>query len=71
MNKPLEFDEYMKPYRLFCTSARRVNPMYSMEDIIKGIMSMGYNRVEAMYYYKPIEEAKRQGLNKWQREGEE
>jgi hypothetical protein len=75
MNKPLEWDELMKPYRekrLFCKEVnRRINPMFSKEDILKGIMSMGYNKVEAMYYYKPIEETKRMGLMKHEREGEE
>ena len=43
----------------------------SKEDIIKGIMSMGYNEVEAMYYFNPIDETKRQGLNKWERKGDD
>jgi hypothetical protein len=74
MNKPLEFDEYMKPYRekrLFCKdpSIRRVSMVFSKQDIIAGIKEMGYNEVEAMYYYNIIEEVKKRGL--MQREGEE
>jgi hypothetical protein len=75
IKKPLEWDELMKPYResrLFCKEVkRRINTMYSKEDIIKGIMSMGYNEVEAMYYFNPIDETKRQGLNKWERKGDD
>jgi hypothetical protein len=58
----------MFPYRqvrkeLFCTSVnRRINPMFSKLDIIAGIKEMGYNEVEAMYYYNIIEEVKKRGL---------
>jgi len=75
MKKPLEWNELMFPYRqvrkeLFCTSVnRRINPMYSKLDIIAGIKEMGYNEVEAMYYYNIIEEVKKRGL--MQREGED
>jgi hypothetical protein len=68
MNKPKEWNELMFPYRqvrkeLFCTSVnRRINPMFSKLDIIAGIKEMGYNRVEAMYYYNIIEEVKKRGL---------
>jgi len=74
INKPLEWDELMKPYResrLFCKdpSIRRVSTLFSKLDIIAGIKEMGYNEVEAMYYYNIIEEVKKRGL--MQREGEE
>ena len=74
INKPLEWDELMKPYResrLFCKdpSIRRVNMNFSKLDIIAGIKEMGYNESEAMWYYNVIEEVKKRGL--MQREGEE
>jgi hypothetical protein len=75
MNKPKEWNELMFSYRqvrkeLFCTSVnRRINPMFSKLDIIAGIKEMGYNEVEAMYYYNVIEEVKKRGL--MQRDGEE
>lgn len=74
MNKPKEWNDLMFPYRqvrkeLFCQSVRRINPMYSKLDIIAGIKEMGYNEVEAMYYYNIIEEVKKRGL--MERKGEE
>jgi hypothetical protein len=74
MNKPLEWDELMKPYResrLFCKdlSIRRVSMVFSKQDIIAGIKEMGYNEVEAMYYYNIIEEVKKRGL--MERKGDE
>lgn len=75
INKPKEWREIMYPYRqarkeLFCTSVKeRLNPMYSKADIVAGIKEMGYNEVEAMYYYNIIEEVKRGGLK--QRNGED
>jgi hypothetical protein len=72
IKKPKEWREVMLPYRkkLFCTSVKeRLNPTYSKADIIAGIKEMGYNTVEAMYYYNVIEEVKKRGLA--QREGEE
>ncbi len=66
--------ERTKRYRetipqLFCTSVRqKLNPLYTKEDIIAGIKEMGYNTVEAMYYYNIIEEVKKRGL--MQRNGE-
>ena len=67
MNKPKEWNELMKPYResrLFCKdpSIRRVSMVFSKQDIIAGIKEMGYNEVEAMYYYNIIEEVKKRGL---------
>lgn len=67
IKKPLEWDELMKPYRekrLFCKdpSIRRISPLYSKLDIVAGIKEMGYNEVEAMYYYNIIEEVKKKGL---------
>ena len=56
--------------QLFCTSViKRFNPIYTKEDIIAGIKEMGYNTVEAMYYYNIIEEVKKRGL--MQRNGED
>jgi hypothetical protein len=66
--------ERTKRYRetmpqLFCTSVRqKLNPLYTKADIIAGIKEMGYNTVEAMYYYNIIEEVKKGGLK--QRNGE-
>ena len=60
--------ERTKKYRgamlqLFCTSVKnRLNPIYTKADIVSGIKEMGYNTVEAMYYYNIIEEVKRRGL---------
>lgn len=72
IKKPKEWREFMLPYKkkLFCTSVKeRLNPIYTKGDIIAGIKEMGYNTVEAMYYYNVIEEVKKRGL--MQREGEE
>jgi hypothetical protein len=74
IKKPKEWREVMFPYRqvrkeLFCTAVRqKLNPMYTKADIIAGIKEMGYNTVEAMYYYNIIEEVKKRGL--MQRNGE-
>lgn len=68
IKKPKEWRERMFPYHqvrkeLFCHSVKeRLNPTYSKADIIAGIKEMGYNEVEAMYYYNVIEEVKRGAL---------
>jgi hypothetical protein len=43
--------------------------MFSKLDIIAGIKEMGYNEVEAMWYYNIIEEVKKRGL--MERKGDE
>lgn len=45
-NKPLEWDEYMKPYRnkkLFCnTVKRRIMPTYTEIELRSWLKTMGY-----------------------------
>lgn len=65
-NKPLEWDEYMKPYRekrLFCkTVKRRIMPTYTDLDIIAGLKEAGYTEYEAQHYLEVIKEKKKGSL---------
>jgi hypothetical protein len=74
MNKPLDCDELIKPYREKrkldkSVTKRRIMPTHTKQDIIAGLMEAGYTESEAEHWFNLIDEVKRGKLG--EEKGEE